>query len=69
MFCSLTQKFVTLSVMEAESAAGVMISQDMLCVYPLMLSLGLEVKLPMFLEMDNKGAVNLANNWSVGGHT
>ena len=23
----------------------------------------------MILEMDNKGAVELANNWSVGGHT
>ena len=30
-------------------------------------SLGLKVKLPMKLEMDNKGAVDLANNWSVGG--
>ena len=32
-------------------------------------SLELEVKLPMVLEMDNKGAVDLANNWSVGGRT
>ena len=32
-------------------------------------SLGLKVKLPMILEMDNKGAVDLANNWSVGGRT
>ena len=32
-FWSSTQKFVTLSVMEAESAAGVMIAQDMLYVY------------------------------------
>ncbi len=23
----------------------------------------------MILEMDNRGAVDLANNWSVGGHT
>jgi hypothetical protein len=30
-------------------------------------SLGLRVKLPMVLEMDNQGAVYLANNWSVGG--
>jgi len=27
------------------------------------------VKLPMILEMDNMGAVDLANNWSVGGCT
>ena len=27
------------------------------------------MKLPMILEMDNKGAVDLANNWSIGGCT
>ena len=32
-------------------------------------SMGLKVKLPMILEMDNKEAVNLANNWSIGGLT
>ncbi len=31
--------------------------------------MGLKIKLPMILEMDNKGAVNLGNNWSVGGQT
>jgi len=31
--------------------------------------MGLKVKLPMILEMDNKGAVDLANNWSIGGRT
>ena len=41
----------------------------MLFVYRLIQSLGLEVELPMILEMDNKGAVDLANNWSVGGRT
>ena len=69
IFRSSTQKFVTLSVTEAETAAGVMIAQDMLYVYRLVLSLGLKVELPMLLEMDNKGAVDLANNWSVGGCT
>jgi hypothetical protein len=32
-------------------------------------SLGLKVKKPMILEIDNKGAVDIANNWSVGGRT
>jgi hypothetical protein len=32
-------------------------------------SMGLNVKLPMALEIDNKGAVDLANNWSIGGRT
>jgi hypothetical protein len=68
-FRSSTQKFVTLSVTEAESAAGVMVAQDMLYVYRLLDSIGLSVELPMLLEMDNQGAVDLANNWSVGGRT
>ena len=69
IFWSSTQKFVTLLATEAESAAGVMIAQHMLYVYHLLLSLGLRVELPMLLEMDNKGAVDLPNNWSVGGQT
>ena len=60
---------MTLSVTEAESTAGVMTAQDMLYVYRLLLSLGLKVELPMLLKMDNNGAVDLANNWSVGGRT
>ena len=32
-------------------------------------SLRLKVKLPMVLEMDNQGAVYLANNRSIGGRT
>jgi hypothetical protein len=32
-------------------------------------SMDLQVKLPMILEMDNKGAVDLVNNYSVGGRT
>ena len=66
---SATQKFVTLSVTEAESAAGVMVAQDMLYTYRMLTSMGLQVEMPMVLEMDNKGAVDLANNWSVGGRT
>eukprot|EP01082_Thalassiosira_pseudonana_P015113 g13562.t1 g13562 contig82:14183-14878(+) len=69
MFRSATQRFVTLSVTEAESAAGVTETQDMLYAYNILKSLGLKVELPMILEMDNKGAVDLANSWSVGGRT
>ena len=69
MIRSSTQRTVTLSVTEAESAAGVVTAQDMLCVYRLLKSIGLGVELPMVLEMDNRGAVELANNWSVGGRT
>ena len=68
-FRSVTQKFVTLSVTEAEIAAGVMVAQDMLYIYRLLESLELEVELPMLLEMDNSGAVDIANSWSDGGRT
>ena len=54
---------------EAESVAGAIVAQDILYMYHLILMLGLEVELPMLLEMDNKGTVDLANNWSVGGRT
>ena len=59
------QKFVTLSVTEAESGAGVTTAQDMMFTYRLLNSMGLKVELPMLLEMDNKGAVDLANNYTV----
>jgi hypothetical protein len=69
MFKSLTQKSVALSVCEAEQTAGVLCAQDMLYVWHILESMGHKVKLPMILEMDNKGAVDLANNWSIGGRT
>ena len=31
--------------------------------------MGLPVEFPMILEVDNKGAADLCNNWSVGGRT
>ena len=64
---SSTQKHVTLSVTEAEMGAGVTCVQDMMYVNNLMSLMGLHVQLPMVLEMDNQGAVDLANGWSVGG--
>jgi len=63
MFKSSTQKSVALSVCEAEQTAGVLCAQDMLYVQHILESMGLKVKLPMILEMDNRGAVDLANNW------
>ena len=69
MFKSSTQKSVALSVCEAKQTAGVLCAQDMLYVRHILKSIGLKVKLPMILEMDNMGAVDLANNWSVGGRT
>ena len=58
---------VALSVTEAELFAAVMCVQDMLFIMRLLLSLRLQVELPMILEIDNKGAKDLIDNWSVGG--
>jgi len=63
------QKSVALSVCEAEQTAEVLCAQDMLYVRHILESMRLKVKLPIILEMDNMGAVDLANNWSVGGRT
>ena len=68
-FKSSTQKVVTLSVTEAALYAATMCAQDMLFVMHLIESLGLKLEKPMILKVDNKGAVDLINNWSVGGRT
>ena len=66
---SIMQKLVALSVTESELYSGVTTAQDMLYLMRLVESVGLEVELPMILSIDNKGAVDLANNWSCGGRT
>ena len=60
---------IALSVTEAELYAATQCAQDMLFVMRILESIGLKVKKPMNLFVDNKGAVDLANNWSVGGRT
>ena len=54
---------------EAELYAAISTAQDMLYCMNVLLSLGLSVELLMVLEVDNKGAVHLANNWSASGCT
>jgi hypothetical protein len=56
-----------LSVTEAELCSGIECVQDMLFCMRVMESIGLRVKKPMKLSIDNKGAVDYANNWSTGG--
>ena len=67
MMKSSAQKSVALSVCKAEQSSG-MCTRHAYCKNLLEL-MGLKVKLPMLLEMDNKGTVDLANNRSVGGRT
>ncbi len=69
MFKSSTESTVSLSTTKGETYAGVTCVQDMLYMKNVLELLGLRVKLPMVLEMDNQGAVYLANNWSIGGMT
>ncbi len=66
MFKSSAERTVSLSTTEAEAYAGATCVQDMLYMKNVMELLGLKIKLPMIQEMDNQGAVYLANNWSIG---
>ena len=61
------QKIVAQSVTEAELYAVNMVAQDMMFVKRLIESLQLRVELPMLLYCDNKGCVDLINNFSCGG--
>jgi hypothetical protein len=54
---------------EAELMAAVSCAQDMLHAQWIMASMELKVEMPMRLEIDNKGMVDLINNWNVGGRT
>jgi hypothetical protein len=69
MHRSVTQKTVALSSCKAELNAAVLCVQDMIYGKNLLESVGLKDQLPMVLEMDNKGAVDLINSFSVGGRT
>jgi hypothetical protein len=63
------QATTTLSVTEVELVAAVSCAQDLMFEKRVLESIGLQVELPMILEVDNKGVFDLANNWSVGGRT
>ena len=60
---------IALSVTEAELFAAVLCAQDMMYIWRILTCIGLIVELPMILEVDNKGAVDFCNGWSVGGRT
>ena len=63
------QEIIALSVTEAELIAAVCCAQDLVFEMNVLESIGLKVQKPMILYIDNKGAVDLANSWSVGGRT
>ena len=53
--------------METELFSVVVFAQDVMFVMRALNSMGLKVKLPIKLEIDNKGAKHILHNWSVGG--
>jgi hypothetical protein len=63
------QEAVTILVTEADLVAATQCYQEMLSVKKELKLIKISVKLPMVLQMDNKGAKDLVNNWSVGGRT
>ena len=60
---------VVLSTTKAELYLTVLTAQDIMFVHHILLGMELQVKLSMILFCDNKGAVELANNWSARGRT
>jgi hypothetical protein len=58
---SMMQRCVTQSVTEAGFVAAVEVVVNMLFAWRVVESMGLAVQLPMKIEVDNKGAVDLAN--------
>jgi hypothetical protein len=63
------QECVSLSVTEVELIAATSCAQEMIYIKKVLESINLKFKLPMVLRMDNKGAKDLINNWTVGGRT
>jgi hypothetical protein len=63
------QLYSDLLVTESELGSATEVAQDMLFVMQILELMGLRVKKPMLLYIDNKGTKDLANNWSVGGRT
>ena len=66
---SVMQNIVALSVTEAEEIAATECVQDMLFAMHLLESMGLKVKKPMILEVDNSGTKDIVDSWSTSGRT
>ena len=60
---------MTLSVTESELVVAIDCVQDLLFERRVLESIGLQVQLPMILSVDNRGVVDLVNNWSITGWT
>jgi hypothetical protein len=63
------QQITSLSVTEAELIAATECAQDLLYEKHVLESIGLRVRTPMKLNIDNSGCIDLICNWSAGGRT
>jgi hypothetical protein len=63
------QAITSLSVTEAELVAATECAQDLIFIKNVLESIGLKVRLPMRLNIDNSGCIDLICNWSAGGRT
>ena len=61
-FCSVTKKFVMLSMTETERAAGIIVAQAMIYLYLLLALLEIKVELSMLFKIDNFEEVYIANS-------
>jgi hypothetical protein len=66
---SKAQQCVTLSTTEAEYVAASQCANEMEFVRLVLESVGEKVKLPMTLNVDNTGAIDLMKNWSTNGRS
>jgi hypothetical protein len=62
-------KIVTLSSTEAEYFAGSEATKEVMFVKNVLETMGIEVKLPMIIKVDNTEAIFLANNYMSGQRT
>ena len=69
VICKNGMQKTALSMTETETVVGVICAHDMMHVKDIMESSRLEVELPMILEIDNKSALNIVQNFSGGGRT
>jgi hypothetical protein len=63
------QGCVTPDVTSAELVSGAQCAQDVSFIMHIVESMGLKVKKPMMLEIDNKGTVDVSHNWSASGQS
>ena len=63
------ERSITLSSLDAEYVALLEAAKEIKFVYQLLLSIGIKVKLPIIVRVDNIGAIFMSENTSTSGQT